>query len=84
MSRGTLTRWQLRSPDLTPADLYLWGLVKERAYKSEPRDIPELKAAVRTCVRAVTPQERRRVLEAVRRRAERCLARSGGHFEHLL
>ena len=84
ISRGTPTRWPPRSPDLTPADFYLWGHVKERAYKSEPRDIPELKAAVRACVRAVTPQECRRVLEAVRRRAELCLARNGGHFEHLL
>ena len=60
------------------------GSFQGKAYKNEPRDIPELKAAVRACVRAVSPQEYRRVLEATRRRAERCLARSGGHFEHLL
>ena len=84
IARGTSFTWPPRSPDLTPPDFYLWGRVKEVAYKREPRTIPELKAAVTACVRAVTTEECRRVLEEVRRRAEICLARNGGHFEHLL
>ena len=31
--------WPPRSPDLTPADLFLWGLLKGKVYKNTPRTI---------------------------------------------
>ena len=54
IAKGTSVAWPPRSPDLTPPAFYLWGHVKERTYKREPRNLPELKAAVKECVRAVT------------------------------
>ena len=60
------------------------GSVKERTYNREPRNLPELKAVVTECVRAVTAPERRRVLAEVRRRVEICLARNGRHSDQLL
>ena len=76
--------WSQRSPDLTPPAFYLRGHVKEKTYKREPRNLPELKAAVTEYVRAVTARECRRVLAEVRRRVKICLARNGRHSDHLL
>ena len=36
-----------RSPDLTPADFFLWGLLKGKVYKNTPRTIEQLKDAIR-------------------------------------
>ena len=67
-----------RGPRTLPHQLStLWGHVKEKTYKREPRNLPELKAAVTEYVRAVTARECRRVLAELRRRVEICLARNG-------
>ena len=36
-------RWPPQSPDLTPCDYWLWGMVKERVYGRRVNDINELK-----------------------------------------
>ena len=36
--------WPARSPDLTPPDFILWGLMKDLVYREKPRTIQELKA----------------------------------------
>ena len=84
IAKGTSVTWPPRYPDLTPPAFYLWGHVKEKTYKLEPRKLPELKAAITECVRAVTARECRRVLAEVRRRVEICLARNGRHSVQLL
>jgi len=33
-------------PDLTPADFFLWGLLKGKVYKNAPRTIEQLKDAM--------------------------------------
>ena len=37
--------WPPRSPDLTPADFFLWGLLKGKVYKNTPPTIEQLKDA---------------------------------------
>jgi hypothetical protein len=39
--------WPPRSPDLTPADFFLWGLLKSKLYKNTPHTIEQLKEAIR-------------------------------------
>jgi hypothetical protein len=46
--------WPPRSPDLTPPDFFLWGLLKVRVYSSKPRTIDTLKDAMRREVAAIT------------------------------
>ena len=43
--RGT-TEWPPRSPDLTPCDFSLWGIVKDRVYAQKPRDTDHLKSLI--------------------------------------
>ena len=45
--------WPPRSPDLTPADTFLWGLLKGKVYKNTPRTIEQLKDAIRQEIQAV-------------------------------
>jgi hypothetical protein len=43
IGRGGPIEWPPRSCDITPADFFLWGYLKERVYHRRPRNIGELK-----------------------------------------
>ncbi len=43
--RGTV-EWPARSPDLTPCDFSLWGIVKDHVYAQNPRDVNHLKSFI--------------------------------------
>jgi len=45
--------WPPRSPDFTPADFFLWGLLKGKVYKNTPRTIEQLKDDIRQEIQAV-------------------------------
>ncbi|GFU53452.1 uncharacterized protein TNCV_1998211 [Trichonephila clavipes] len=47
VSRRCRYPWPPRSPDLTPADFWLWGYLKSRVYLSGPSSLSELKDAIR-------------------------------------
>ncbi|GFS78702.1 uncharacterized protein TNCV_3148761 [Trichonephila clavipes] len=44
-----------RSPDLTPADFWLWGYLKSRVYLSGPSSLPEPKDAIHREVSSIHP-----------------------------
>ena len=48
--------WPPHSPDLTPRDFWLWGMVKQRVYSRKIRDINDLKDRIRTVVSSI-PRE---------------------------
>lgn len=43
ISLGGDIPWPPRSPDLSPLDFYMWGYMKGKVYKNNPRDLNELK-----------------------------------------
>ena len=46
-----LLLWPPRSPDLTPCDFFLWGYVKDNAYKPPlPQNVHELQNRIRAAV----------------------------------
>ncbi|GFT43362.1 DUF4817 domain-containing protein [Trichonephila clavipes] len=47
VSRHCRYPWSHRSPDLTPADFWLWGYLKSHVYLSGPSSLLELKDAIR-------------------------------------
>jgi hypothetical protein len=75
--------WPPRSPDLTPADYYLWGAAV-KVYKDNPHSIEELKAAITACTGYITSEQLKKVLSSKIKRIQACLNARGGHFEHLL
>ena len=43
--RGTV-EWPPRSPDLTPCDFSLWGVIKDHVYAQKPRNVDHLKLLI--------------------------------------
>ena len=65
-------------------DFFLWGHLKSCVYRTPPKTIQELKAAVTRAVRRVRPETCGAAVEAAQRRAALCLERGGGHLENVM
>jgi len=76
--------WPPRSPDLTPADFFLWGLLKSKVYKNTPRKIEQLKDAIRQEIEAVNLETLGIVFQNLEKRIQVCLDVKGDHFQHRL
>ena len=55
ISRFGDVEWPARSPNLSALDFYLWGYLKERVYRDNPKTITELKEAIATEIRSIGP-----------------------------
>ena len=84
ISRRTDNIWASHSPDLNPPDFFLWGYTKDRVYVNKPRTIVDLKAAVKEVIGRITPAVCRDVVINFAARVRECLARRGGHIEHVI
>jgi hypothetical protein len=81
ISRGL---WAPRSPDLSFCDFYLWGNLKRKVYKNNPRSIEALQAEITRVIGSIAMDELQRVSRNLFLRCEACLQAEGGHFQHLL
>lgn len=79
--RGPI-EWPARSPDLTPCDFYLWGVLKDRVYGANPRTIEQLKREITDAIGEISNDECRKVCRSVRSRMRACIDKDGGHFEN--
>ncbi|GFX86893.1 DUF4817 domain-containing protein [Trichonephila clavipes] len=84
VSRRCRYPWPPRSPDLTPADFWLWGYLKSRVYLSGPSSLPELKDAIRREVSSIHPDMLHSAVAGFVTRLECLLPCGGGHVEHIL
>ncbi|GFX50012.1 DUF4817 domain-containing protein [Trichonephila clavipes] len=82
VSRRCMYPWPPRSPDLTPADFWLWGYLKSRVYLSGPSSLPELKDAIRREVSSIHPDMLHSAVAGFVTRLECLLPCGGGHVEH--
>ena len=55
--RGDIS-WPAQSPDLTPCDFFLWGYLKGEVYKHGPRNLVELRMAIREEIQQNTSYDR--------------------------
>ncbi|GFW48926.1 uncharacterized protein TNCV_3901241 [Trichonephila clavipes] len=76
--------WPPRSPDLTPADFWLWGYLKSRVYLSGPSSLSELKDVIRREVSSIHPDMLNSAVAGFVTRLECFLSCDGGHLEHIL
>ncbi|GFS81730.1 uncharacterized protein TNCV_2706731 [Trichonephila clavipes] len=84
VSRRCRYPWPPRSPDLTPADFWLWGYLKSRVYLSGPSSLSELKDAIRREVSSIHPDMLHSTVAGFVTRLECLLPCGGGHVEHIL
>lgn len=80
ISRRGDINWPARSPDLTAPDYFLWGFLKSRVYCRKPRNIEELKEAIRLEVREIPHIMLQRVMANFIKRLEECIEMGGGHL----
>ena len=83
ISRSCDPQWWPLSPDLNPTYFYLWGHLKDRVYGNNPQTIPDLTAAIKAAIRAISREECGRVIENFDRQIQMCLQRQGSHLEHI-
>ena len=83
--RGT-TEWPPRSPDLTPCDFSLWGIVKDRVYAQNPRDTNHLKSLITQQFRSINDNTElcQSICRSVLDRCQMCMSVEGKQFEQLL
>ncbi|GFV31619.1 DUF4817 domain-containing protein [Trichonephila clavipes] len=84
VSRRCRYPWPPRSPDLTPADFWLWGYLKSRVYLSGPSSLSELKDTIRREVSSIHPDMLHSAVAGFVTRPECLLPCGGGHVEHIL
>ena len=86
IGRGGPIPWPPRSPDLTPLDYSVWGIVKETVRKDGPENDDELLAMVESALAKLNnnPDLCERICESMVKRCRLCLEMGGGHFEQLL
>ncbi|GFY03466.1 DUF4817 domain-containing protein [Trichonephila clavipes] len=84
VSRRCRYPWPPRSPDLTPADFWLWENLKSRVYLSGPSSLSELKDAIRREVSSMHPDMFHSAVAGFITRLECLLPCGGGHVEHIL
>lgn len=84
MGRGGPIPWPARSPDLTPLDFYVWGVIKAHVYRTRPQTREECEQRIREGFLLLPPETIRRATKSVVRRAEKCIEVNGEHFQHLM
>jgi len=75
---------ETRGTDLTPADSFLWGLLKGKVYKNTPRTIEQLKDAIRQEIQTVNIDTLGKVFQNLKKRIQVCLDVKGDQFQHRL
>lgn len=78
--RGPI-EWPARSPDLTPPDFFLWGLLKHNVYGQRPTSVDQLKVAICDEVSRIPVDICDKVCMSVRGRCERLLELSGRQLD---
>jgi hypothetical protein len=76
--------WSPRSPDLTSSDFFLWSYLKDTVYRSNPRDLKQLKMNITRAIEEVNEGTLTKVARNVVKRVDKCIEMNGHHFQHLL
>jgi hypothetical protein len=84
LSRFGDIQWPSDSPDLTAADLFLWGYLKAQVFTHTLPDINSFKNAVHQEIVNVTQDTLHRVMASVPGRWQQCLDCHGAHLQDVL
>ena len=76
--------WPPRSLDLTSPDFFLWIQLKDTVYRSNPRDLKQLKMSITRAIKEVNEGTKKKVARNMVKRVDKCIEMNGHHFQHLL
>jgi hypothetical protein len=83
ISRLFPQKWPPRSPDLNPADYWLWGYLKHKVYGRQPKNLQDLKLFIEEELRAIKKSMMRSAVFNILDRLNMVLQLNGGHIEHM-
>ena len=69
---------------VAPNDYWLWSVCLQEIRRVKPASLEELKEVVNNFCESLDPDEVRKAVRHIRRRAQACFEAEGGHFEHKL
>lgn len=84
ISRFGDVNWPARSPDLSACDFFLWGYLKSKVYVHKPRDLNDLKEAIRAEISAISEETVAKVMENFEERLHECIYEEGRHLPEVL
>lgn len=85
ISRKSEFPYPSHSPDLSPLDAFLWGLLKQECFHDPvPHTTAMLKTNIAKTIASVSPLSCDAMVEKIVQRMETCLSRNGEHIEHVL
>ena len=67
-----------------PLDYFLWGHLKSVVYQNRPRNLDDLKDAIKTECQRISIETLNRVKDSFIKRIDACINAEGEQFEHLL
>lgn len=73
--------WPPYSPDLNPCDFFLWGYLKDKVYRDNPRTMTELKDAITREINSIDQDTLRNVVNGFECRVHAVLEVDGAHIE---
>jgi hypothetical protein len=65
--------WPPRSSDLTSPDFFLWSYLKDTVYRSNPRDLKQLKMNITRAIEEVNEGTLRNVARNMVKRVDKCI-----------
>ncbi|GAA57304.1 transposable element Tc3 transposase [Clonorchis sinensis] len=82
IARGFPNFWPAKSPDLTPLDYWLWGMIKARVYhENKPKNLVELRARIEEECARVTLKEVKHAVSHISCRFQLVTEERGSFFE---
>jgi inhibitor of nuclear factor kappa-B kinase subunit alpha len=76
--------WPPNSPDLSPVDYRIWGILQERVYRKSVKDVDELKLRLIEAWSGIQQSVIDHAIDQWRVRLNACVKAKGKHFEHML
>ena len=76
--------WPPRSHDLTSPDFLLWSYLKDTVYRSNPRDLRQLKMNITRAIEEVNERTQRKFARNMVKLVDKCTEMNGRHFQRLL
>jgi len=83
ISRFCNVPWPPRSPDLS-CNFFLWGYLKGCVYTHKPRNLSELKDAIRQEVLTIDQEPLARAMDDFKRSIENCIQEDGRHLNEII
>ncbi|KAA6386810.1 MAG: putative transposable element tc3 transposase [Streblomastix strix] len=82
IGRSGPIEWPPRSPDLTPLDYWLWGILRDGVYSPRPKTLEGLREAIIRECQKVTPAMCKKAIHSLNWRLESLRDSGGQQVEH--